>query len=101
MIRGTTPTHVFTLNDFDTSRIKELRLTYQQRRKNIVEKTLDDVTLNANTIMVVLTQEETLKFTTTDVVDVQIKVLTTEDKVLASDIISIDAERILNEDIMS
>lgn len=100
MIRGTTPTHVFTLGDFDSSRIKEIRVTYQQRRKTIIEKTQDDATIENNQVIVTLSQEETLKFSTSDYVDVQLKVLLNDGKVLANDIITISADRILNEEIL-
>ena len=67
MRRGTTPTHVFYIDDASLENIEELYITYAQGRRIILEKTLEDVELDTeeNTISVSLTQEDTLKFKTT------------------------------------
>lgn len=41
--RGTTPTHIFDLS-IDTGQITQLRITYHQLRREVLELTQDDVT---------------------------------------------------------
>lgn len=61
MRRGTTPIHTFTCG-IDVSQAVEIYITYRQHDKNIIEKTIDDVTFREdNKISVALTQNETLK----------------------------------------
>lgn len=99
MIRGTTPTHIFNL-PIDTSIIKEVRITYVQYSKIIVEKTERDVAMSDQTIRFKLTQEETLRFAKSTPVRVQLKVLTTDNTVLASPIRDIPVDDILNEEVL-
>lgn len=99
MIRGTTPTHIFNL-PIDTSIIKEVRITYVQYSKIIVEKTERDVAISDQTIRFKLAQEETLRFAKSTPVRVQLKVLTTDNTVLASPIRDIPVDDILNEEVL-
>ena len=99
MIRGTTPTHIFNL-PIDTSIIKEVRITYVQYAKVVVEKTERDVTMEGQTIRFKLTQEETLSLSMSTPVRVQLKVLTTDNTVLASPIRDIPVGDILNEEVL-
>ena len=47
MIRGTTPTHIFTI-PFDTSQVDELRISYAQNDVEKIVKTKEQCTLNGN-----------------------------------------------------
>lgn len=100
MIRGTTPTHIFNLQ-IDTSIIKEVRITYVQYTNIVVEKTEHDVTIGDQAIRLKLTQEETLRFSKSTPVRVQLKVLTTDNTVLACLVKDIPVEEILNEEVLS
>ena len=100
MIRGTTPTHIFTI-PFDVALIADLRISYAQCGKEILTKTKNDATLDGNTITVTLTQEDTLKFECSKrVADIQVKVLTVEDDVVISDVITLNVERCLNNEVL-
>lgn len=100
MIRGTTPTHKFNIS-FDTSRIKDIRITYAQDGEAVVEKHMTDCDLDGNVITTSLTQEETLKFHAKRPVELQIKVLTSEDNVLATRVYTISVDRVLNEEVLT
>ena len=49
MIRATTPTHIFNL-PFETELIKDLIITYTQRKTIIIEKRLDECVLDGKTL---------------------------------------------------
>ena len=100
MFRATTPTHIFSL-PFETSLLKKILITYKQDDAIILEKTEADCTLDGNDVKIVLTQEETLLFDTENRVFIQLRILTTDGKALASDIESKWAEACLNEEILS
>lgn len=99
MIRGTTPTHTFRLS-IDTNTITELRITYVQLGKTVVEKTEKDVTMGEKSISLTLTQEESLEFRAGSAVEVQLKVLTNVGTVLASPVISLNVDKILNTEVL-
>lgn len=99
MIRGTTPTHTFRLS-IETSTITELRITYVQLGKTVVEKTENDVKLGEKSISLTLTQEESLEFRAGSEVEVQLKVLTNVGTVLASPVISLTVGKILNTEVL-
>ena len=99
MIRGTTPTHIFNLQ-IETETIKKVRVTYAQNDRILVEKTENDVTLTPTAIKLTLKQEDTLKFAANMPVQIQLKVLTSGDVVLASPVKTIPVRVILNEEVL-
>ena len=100
MIRGTTPTHIFKL-PIDTGGIKQLRITYSQFGKPVLEATEADVTMDGSEIRYRLTQQDTLKFDTKTYAELQLKVLTSDGNVLASRIMKIPVEQILNTEVLA
>lgn len=71
MIRGTTPVIVLNLSmemQFDT-----LYVTFQQKKKTVFEKTLSDVLLKNNQIVISLTQADTLSLDSKEVVFIQLR----------------------------
>lgn len=84
MRKGTTPTHVFEL-PFDVSVIKKVKILYSQNFKVIVCKKETDCQMSGNTVTTELTQEETLKFNQNMPLDIQMRILTMNDKALLSD----------------
>lgn len=100
MIRGTTPTHVFNI-PIDTGTLKEVRITYKQLGRIVLEKTEADVTMEESTIQFTMTQLESLKFKPNNTVQVQIKVLTNTGTVLASPIREVSVDAILNEEVLA
>lgn len=83
MYRGTTPTHQYRIN-IDPSVIKTIKITYVQNDAEILVKRTEDCTIVGNTVMVKLTQEETLMFNSDYFVKIQMRILTTDGSALAS-----------------
>lgn len=100
MFRATTPTHIFAL-PFETNQLKEVRITYQQSGKTVLQKKENDCTLTGNEIKVELTQEETLLFTPDVRVHIQLRVLTTSGQVMASDVEKVLPKACLDEEVLS
>ena len=96
---GTTPKHTFTF-PFETSLIKELKITYAQKNKTVLEKHLADCEIETNSVSCTLTQEETFNFENGVNVEVQARVLTMGGDALASDIRIITAERCLDREVL-
>lgn len=99
MTRGTTPTHIFTLPIY-ASNIDKLRITYSQNQDIILEKTEADIERSGKTIRYTLTQEETLKFNAKTSVNIQVRVLTTDNMALASPIKKLSVSEVLNEEVL-
>ena len=99
MIRGTTPTHVYTL-PFDCSVITALRINYAQHDERLFCKDKDDCVCDGNEVKCTLTQEDTLKFQCGEYAQVQIKVLTNGGEVLVSEIIKVLVEKCIDEDVI-
>lgn len=94
MIRGTTPVIILNLPmemQFDT-----LYVTFQQNRKTVFEKTLSDVLLKNNQIVISLTQTDTLSLDSKEVVSIQLRGKIGE-KVYASKIIQTLVSDILKD----
>lgn len=96
---GTTPKHTFTF-PFETSLIKEVKITYAQNKKTVLEKRLNDCEVEANSVSYSLTQEETFRFDSDAIVEVQARVLTIGGDALASDIRIITAGRCLDNEVL-
>ena len=104
MTRGTTPTHTFTLPDnLNTATISTLYITYAQHGETVLDKTLSDVTINDGVIICTLTQADTLAFEVLDQrcgcdkVDVQVRLKTSDDVAMASDIMPVPIRDILKD----
>lgn len=103
MYRATTPVHTFTLPS-ETSFYKEIQVMYKQGRKKIVKhyqnnELPEGMTLDGKNVIIRLTQEETLKFDKGKV-NVQIRVMTNADDVMASQKFSIDLDDCYSEDVL-
>ena len=97
MIRGTTPTHIFTL-PIETYLVEDLRISYAQNNNEILVKKKNDCILEGNTIKVKLTQEETFNFNCEKNAQVQVRVKTTGGEVFGSTITTFKVECSLNEE---
>ena len=92
---GTTPKHTFTF-PCETNNNQELKITYSQNKKIILEKYLADCEVDKNSVSYKLTQEETFLFANDVNVELQVRVLTTTGDVLASNIRIVTVERCLD-----
>lgn len=99
MIKGTTPTHVFSL-PFGMEMIKTIEITYAQGGMVKVKKGNDDCTFDGNKASVKLSQEDTFKFIEDACVEVQVRVLTLGEDALASDVMRIHCEECLSEEVL-
>ena len=99
MIRGTTPTHIFNL-PFDTALIADLRIIYAQSDKEVLVKKLEDCTLEGNSVNVILKEYETLLFSCSKDVQIQVRVLTHNGETLTSAIKIINVEKCLNNEVL-
>ena len=97
--RGTTPTLTIQC-DFDVASCKELYITFQQN-KTVLEKRLSDINYVGKVITIKFTQEETLMFDDmAGVVYVQIRGTDTHGNAFATNISSMDVNRILKEGVV-
>lgn len=99
MIRGTTPTHIFTI-PIDTSLIKEVRVAYAQDDVALVIKTTEDCSLADKTITTTLTQEDTFTFDCRKPVQIQLRVLTTGGKVFNSLVEIVGVSKCLSNEVL-
>lgn len=101
---GTTPTHEFVL-PLSVNEIQEVEITYCQNKKEILKKHTGDCALNGTdelggtTVSVKLSQEDTFSFHD-GVVEIQVRVLTTDGTALASDIMSVSCKRCLSDEVL-
>ena len=99
MILGTTPKHTFTF-PFETDIIKELKITYAQKNKIVLEKRLADCEIETNSVSCTLTQAETFNFESEVDVEVQVRVHKTGGEALESGIRIRTAERCLDREVL-
>lgn len=97
MIRGTTPTHIFTL-PFDTSMVKTIKISYRQNNIVKLTKRNDDCVFDGNTVTLKLTLEDTFAFAGGACVEVRIRVLTQSGEALASNIMRVQCDACLSDD---
>lgn len=105
MYRVTTPTHTFIL-PMDTSTLKEIQVSYKQGNLKLIKHYQDGIlpggmTISSNTVIVRLSQEETKNFIAKDTATVQVRVLTNDDDVFASQMFVISVVEVISEDILS
>ena len=99
MMRGTNPTHTFTL-PFNVDVIDKVRILYAQNEKVVFVKETESCTLENNTIVTRLTQEDTLAIDHKRPVEVQIRVLTVTGDSLVSAIKTFYAGRCLDSEVI-
>lgn len=95
MYRGTTPTLKFTL-PFSCDDITLCSVAFAQGGNVVLEKRLDDCSLEGNVISVTLTEEDTLLLDCKSNVEIQLRIACGETK-LASNIIKTGVGRILKD----
>lgn len=97
--KGCTVGNTFTV-PFTKEEVEVLYITYQQRGKNIVEKTLNDCSFGDNFVSTGLTQEETLMFESLIRVNIQIRARLKDGTVTKSNIIETDVDKILKDGVI-
>lgn len=99
MIRGTTPVISFTL-PFDVSTLDDAYISFAQHGKVVIEKRLEDCKVDGNRMTVRLTQEDTLRLAARTQVEMQIRARTGAGEVIASNIVTTYADRILKDGVI-
>lgn len=99
MIRGTTPTLKFKL-PFDTELLAEAWVTFTQLGHTVVDKTLADLEKQGDTLVLQLTQDETLMFQHEELVEIQIRARLNDDTAVASQKIRVGVDGILKEGVI-
>lgn len=108
MIRGTTPTHTFTFDNFDPSTFKVLNVYYAQQGVEVITKEKSDCSFSSEetdngtiySASITLTQEETKMFKAKYNVEIQLRVLTADDKALATPKYEISVWDVINDEIL-
>ena len=108
MIRGTTPTHTFTFNNLDPSTFKVLNIYYAQQGVELLSKSKDDCVFSSKETedgliylaSVTLTQEETKLFKSKYCVKVQLRVLTEDDRALATPEYEVPVQDVINDEVL-
>lgn len=97
---GTTPTHTFTV-DTDLRDAVEIWITYQQNKKNIINKTMaDGIEVSENSLLVKLTQEDTLKFYQNNPVKIQIRAKFGDGSAIKSTVINTTSDECLKREVI-
>lgn len=99
MFKGTTPTHIFNVS-IDTSLIKEVKITYSQRDKEILVKRTEDCTIGDGAISTRLSQEDTFLFEGNMLVTIQLRVLTTSGDALITEPIMMGVGKCLDDEVL-
>lgn len=101
MIRGTTPTHTFSL-PVPENEVKNARIIYKQGGEKLLTKKFEDIRFSDNEVHVDLTQKETLKFTAGSFAYAQIHVFTNNGKrFINEDPVIIEVKETFDEEILT
>ena len=99
MFKGTTPTHTFEV-PFDTSLIKEVKITYSQRDEEILVKRTKDCKLSGRSISTRLSQEDTFLFADNTMVTIQMRILTNSGDALIAEPIMMAVGKCLADEVL-
>lgn len=100
MFKGSTPTHIFNV-PIDTSIIKEVKITYSQRDKEILVKRMEDCTISEGAITTRLSQEDTFLFESNLIVTIQLRVLTLGGDALIAEPIMMAVGKCLDNEVLT
>lgn len=100
MYQATTPKFTFTV-PFETSSIVDLRLTFDQHGKTILNLGYEDVVFQDTTkIVVTFTQQQASLFRPDQVSDIQLRVKFEDGNVAASNYVKVKVFKALNLEVM-
>lgn len=97
--KGCTVGNTFTV-PFTKEEVEVLYITYQQRGKTVIEKTLDDCSFGDGFISTGFTQEQTLLFESSIRVCIQIRARLKDGTATKSNIIETDVDKLLKDGII-
>ena len=97
--RGATISNIFTVPVDLTTAVK-MYITYDQFGRTVLEKTIEDCTIETNKITVDLSQEDSLKFAENKKVKIQIRAKLSDGSAHVSKIIETTAGELLKEGVI-
>lgn len=109
MYRATTPTHIFVFEVDPDETFKTILITYSQSGVIILEKDKEDLTFEEKQeccgkvyhALLRLTQEETKLFAAEKLVSVQIRAVTNDGDVVASEKMTVTVNDVLNDEVLT
>ena len=93
--KGCTCENTFTI-PFMEDEIEAIRITYCQKDKVLFEKELGDCTFSEGVVSITLNQEDTLKFDSFQIIEIQLKVKVRGGSVVKSNIIETVTDKVLS-----
>lgn len=99
MIRGTTPTFCLKMNR-RIDGYEEISVAFSQKHSLVLEKATKDCHVDGNYLVIGLSQEETLRFSSGIPTSIQVRVRFNEMNAIASNVIMIDTKKILREGVL-
>jgi hypothetical protein len=99
MRAGTTPTFIFKV-PIDIEIIENIKITFFQNENIVLEKYLEDCEIIDGKFFLDLTQEESFKFDQEKKAEIQMRVVTIQGDVLASDIKTIGIKKCLDKELL-
>lgn len=100
MYRGTTPQLEVVVTGVDFAEVAELWLTIGQNGRPIVNKELEDLTIEDNTIYVTFTQEDTLALRACSSTYLQLRVLMNDGTAIATPVKKLNVNEIIKDGII-
>ncbi len=100
MYRGTTPQLEVIVTGVDFTEVAELWLTIGQNGRPIVNKDLEDLTIEDNTIYVTFTQEDTLALRACSSTYLQLRVLMNDGTATATPVKKLNVNEIIKDGII-
>ena len=99
-IRGTTPDITFNL-PFSVSTINNVEVYFAQNDELLLEKGYDDCNLSGTTLVVPLTQDDTLLFDDDEKLQIQVRFMFTDGSVDATEIVKGRVGQILKDGVIN
>lgn len=99
MRRGTTVENTFT-TDIDLTSAEVIYITYKQKNRKVIEKNIDDITVTSDSLVVYLSQTDTLALMAKVPVDVQIRARFASGSAVASNVMTTTVDEILKEGVI-
>ena len=102
MIRGTTPTHTFNIDDegFDTSMLVKVNVLYGQDDELLFRKKHSDCTITDKTISTKLTREESLMFSHDKCAQIQLVAESVDGEYYESAIMTFSVGKLLDDGVL-
>ena len=100
IVRGTTPTHTFTL-PMDCDELRSIQVVYAQGEATKIRKEDGDLACEGRQVTCTLTQAETLSLNAELRCEIQVRALTADGVALAGRIIREDVGRCLDNEVLT